>query len=539
MKLWHLLFAAVHALWPGLPVLASSTPASPAGQRLVFCSEGSPEHFAPSLSTTGTTLDANLAIYDTLLAYARGSTRLMPGLAERWQVSRDGTEYTFFLQKGVKWHSNAFFQPTRDFNADDVLFMIDRQWKTDDPYHRVTSANHSFFRGIGLDRLIKKTQRIDDHTVKVTLHEASASFLATFALPFTGIQSKEYAIAMIKKGTPEVIDRHPIGTGPFHLVHYERDRRIQYKAFADYWRGRAKLDELEFLITPHAGARWQRLIDNECQLMPFPDPADFHQMRQHPDVTLFQQPGLNVAYLAYNTSRPPFDDVRVRRALNMAINKQVILDQVYKGTGVNAVSLIPPTFWSHNNRLQDEPYNPAKAKELLAQAGLPNGFVTDLWAMPVERGHNPNPQLMARLIQADLAAIGVQARIRTYEWSEYYRRMTQGEHAMGLLGWTGSHGDPDYFFFNLLSCDAARSGGSNVAKFCHKPYDELVKRARVLANPVHRIPLYEDAQRIFKEQAPWLTIAHSVQTVVYRNDVLHFRASPFGLHQFYGVEMKR
>jgi dipeptide transport system substrate-binding protein len=515
-----------------------STIAGSPPQKLVFCSEGSPEFFGPSISTTGTSLDANIPIYDTLVRHIRGSTRLAPGLAERWEVSRDGTEYTFFLQRGVRWHRNALFEPTREFNADDVLFVINRQWKTNDPYHRVNSSQHAFFNSLGLGSFIKRADKLDDHTIKFTLHEPKAAFLSMFALPFMGVQSYEYAVSLMRRGMPELLDQQPIGTGPFYWVGYEPDQRIRYRAFADHWRGRAKLDELEFLITPSAEERWQRLQRNECQLMPFPNPADLPRMRAHPNVTVFQQPGLNVGYLAYNTAKPPFNDVRVRKAFNMAINKAALVEQVFKGTGTPAVSLIPPTMWSHNSHLKDEPYNPIEAKRLLAEAGFANGMGIDFWVMPVTRGYNPNPELMGQLIAQDLSRVGVQVNIKTDEWRNYYRRMTQGEHSMGLLGWTGSHGDPDYFFYNLLSCEAAQEGGANVAKFCNAAYDDLVMRARTMANPALRIPLYEEAQRIFKAQAPWLPIAHSVQTVVYRNEVVNFRASPFGLHDFYGVEME-
>lgn len=516
---------------------AQTVHATNPSKKVVFCSEASPEFFAPSISTTGTSFDANLPIYDTLVRYIRGSTRLAPSLAERWEISRDGTEYVFYLRRGVQWHRNALFQPTRDFNADDVLFMFERQWKPDDPYHRVSSSNHSVFNSMGLGQLLKSVEKIDDYTVKITLHQASTPFLPALAQPFAGIQSKEYAIAMIKRGQPETIDINPIGTGPFEFVRYEKDHAITYRAFKEYWRGRPSIDELEFLITPGAEQRWQRLQEGRCHLMPFPNPAQLDEMRQNPGVKVHQQPGLDVGYLAYNTLKAPFSDVRVRRAINMAINKEAIVQAVFKGTGTTAVNPIPPTMWSYNRDTQPDVYDPQAAKQLLAQAGFPNGFQTDLWAMPTARGYNPNPQLMAQMIQADLARVGVQAQIKTFEWSDYYHRMTMGEHTMGLLGWTGSNGDPDYFFGNLLTCEAAQPGGSNVAKFCYAPYDELVLRARKIANPVQRIPLYEQAQRIFREQAPWLPIAHAMQTVVFRNEVLNFRASPFGFHDFYGVDL--
>jgi dipeptide transport system substrate-binding protein len=506
-------------------------------QKLVFCSEGSPDHFAPSLRATTTSRNINNAIYETLVTHIRGETKLAPGLAEHWEISPDGKQYTFFLRRGVKWHSNRFFQPKRSFNADDVLFMLERQWKTDHPFHRVTGSDHQYFKIAGLGDLIHAVERIDDYTIKIKLREPTAPFLSILTHPFSGIQNKEYAMAMLKQGRPEIIDQQPIGTGPFQFLHYEKDERVQFTAFLDYWRGRSKLDALDFLIAPQASNRWLKLKNNECHVMPHPNLDDLYEMRRHPEISVIEQTGLNIGYLAYNVKKPPFNNVRVRQALNMAINKQAILERVFQGTAVDAVNLIPPTMWSYNHRVPSDRYDPAAAKQQLKDAGFENGFATDLWVMPVERAYNPNPKLMGEMIQRDLSVIGVKAEIKTYEWSDHYKRITSGEHQMALLGWTGFHSDPDYFFHNLLSCKAAIEGGTNIAKFCDPTYEALIQQARQVANPTQRIPLYEEAQRIFKEQAPWLTISYGKQIVVIRKEVLNFRLNPFGLQQFYGVEL--
>ena len=136
-----------------LPVMLAVAPVS--AKTLVYCSEGSPENFYPGINTTGTSFDANTQIYSRLVDFERGGTAVVPGLAERWTVSPDGKEYTFFLRKGVKWHSNKNFKPTRDMNADDIIFAIERQWKESNPYFKVTSANHSYFNDMGMDKLLK------------------------------------------------------------------------------------------------------------------------------------------------------------------------------------------------------------------------------------------------------------------------------------------------------------------------------------------------------------------------------------------------
>ena len=142
-----------------LPALLAMGQAS--AKTLVYCSEGSPENFYPGINTTGTSFDANLQIYDTPVQFERGGTKVIPALAERWDVSKDGMTYTFHLRKGVKFHSNKLFKPTRDFNADDFIFSIERQWVKDDPYFKVTSSNHSYFDDMDMPKLLKSVDKID------------------------------------------------------------------------------------------------------------------------------------------------------------------------------------------------------------------------------------------------------------------------------------------------------------------------------------------------------------------------------------------
>lgn len=520
-----------------LPALLAVGGAS--AKTLVYCSEGSPENFSPSINTTGTSFDVTEQIYDNLVNFERGGTKVVPGLAEKWTISKDGTEYTFNLRKGVKWQGNKNFTPSRDFNADDAMFMFERQWKENDPYFKVTSSNHSYFGDMGMPSLLKSVDKVDEYTIKVTLNAPEAPFLANLAMQFAGVQSKEYAIAMLKAGTPEKIDQDPLGTGPFQLVQYQKDAIIRFKAFPQYWAGKAKIDDLIFSITPDASVRWAKLQKGECHVLPYPNPADLDAMRKDSNVTVMEQPGLNIGYMAYNTTKKPFDDVRVRKALNMAIDKKAIVSAVYLSTGVAATNPIPPTQWSYNKAIKDDAFNPAEAKKLLAAAGYPDGFSTDLWAMPVQRPYNPNAKRIAELMQADLAKIGVKAEIKSFEWGEYRKRMQNGEHQMGMLGWTGDNGDPDNFLNTLLGCASAKSNGSNVAKFCYQPFDDLVLKAKQVTNPAERTKLYEKAQVVFKEQAPWFTIAHAVQIAPVRNEVVDFKLSPFARHTFYGVDMKK
>jgi len=504
---------------------------------LVYCSEGSPENFNPQLNTTGTTFDATHPVYGRLIEFKPGSTDIEPGLAERWDVSPDGKTVTFHLRHGVKWHSNAAFKPTRDFNAADVLFTFNRMAKADHPYHKVSGGSYDYWGDLALNTLVASVDKVDDYTVRFVLTAPNAPFVSDMAMEFASILSAEYGDALMKAGKPEQIDQTPIGTGPFSFVAYQRDATIRYRRFDDFWGEKAKLDTLVFSINKDPAVRLAKLRAGECQVSAYPAPADLPGIRADANLQLLDQSGLNIGYLSFNTQKKPFDDKRVRQALSMAIDRKAILDAVYLGAGQPAKNLIPPTVWSYNDSIQPLPYDPAAAKKLLAEAGFPDGFETDLWAMPVQRPYNPDARRIGELMQADLAKIGVKARIVSYEWGEYRKRAAQGEHSMAQLGWTGDNGDPDNFFVPLAGCAAARPGGGNSAKWCNKAFDDLVNRAVTLTDKGERTKLYEQAQVIMREESPFFLIAHSVAYQPMRKGVTGYTMSPFSRHIFDHVDV--
>ena len=250
------------------------------------------------------------------------------------------------------------------------------------------------------------------------------------------------------------------------------------------------------------------------------------------------QEGLNVAYLAFNTQKKPFDDVRVRHALDLAIDRDAIIAAVYLGAGRKAKNPIPPTLWSYNDAVVDTPYDPAAAKKLLAEAGYPDGFETDIWALPVKRPYAPDSRRTAEMIQADWAKVGVRANIVSYELGEYLKRTKAGEHQTMLFGWTGDNGDPDNFLYTLLGCEAAKDG-ANRARWCNATFDDLVTRAKRTPDVAERTRLYEQAQVVFKQETPWVTIAHSVVSTAMSKKVENYRIDPLGGHLFYGVDLAR
>ena len=522
----------------GVGLALATALSSPAlAKTLVYCSEGSPEGFNPSLYTAGTTFDASSRqLFNKLVEFEPGTTSLAPALAESWDISDDGLEYTFKLRPGVKFHTTDGFTPSRDLNADDVVWTFQRQLDPEHPYHTVSGGTYEYFQGMAMPDLLKSVEKVDDMTVRFVLNQPEAPFLANLAMDFASVFPAEYADQMLEAGTPERVDLEPVGSGPFQLVAYQKDAVIRYKAHPDYWNGKAAIDDLVFAITPDPSVRWQKVQAGECHVMPYPNPADLDAIRNSDAVNLLEQEGLNVGYLAFNVEKPPFDDKRVRQALNMAIDKQAILDAVFQGSGKIAKNPIPPTIWSYNDAIEDYPYDPEAAKKLLEEAGV-TGLKTNIWAMPVQRPYNPNARRMAELVQADWDKVGVEAEIVSFEWGEYLKRSKEGEHDTVLLGWTGDNGDPDNFLHVLLGC-AAADDGTNRARWCHEPFDNLLLEAKQVSDVAERTALYEQAQEIFKEEAPWVTVAHSVVFKPVRKEVKDFKIDPFGGHIFYGVDIE-
>ncbi|XOV79087.1 MAG: ABC transporter substrate-binding protein [Aestuariibacter sp.] len=503
---------------------------------LIYCSEGSPSTFNPQLDTSGTTVDAaSHQLYDRLLDFDPATRKIVPGLASSWRVSNNGLIYTFQLRKRVAFHSTEYFQPSRFFNADDVLFSINRWRDEKHPFHDVSDADYPYFESLGLDQLIIDVKRINGYRVEIHLNKPDSSFLANLATDFAVILSEEYGQELLLLGRPEDLDSQPIGTGPFRFVAYHKDRHIRYAKHQEYWRSAPPLETLIFDITPSSSLRLAKLMTGECDVISLPAHSELNIIRERPNLVLEEKAGLNVGFWAFNTRKPPFDNPEVRRALAMAIDKSTLLEAVYFGSATKATGLTPPSSWAFQADLRDTSYNPVLAKELLAQNNIGPGFQMDIWAMPVERTYNPNATMMAELIQGYLEDIDIQVNIISFEWGSFRRRLQSGAHDSVLIGWSADNGDPDNFYRPLLSCDAIDSG-TNRAQWCNPLYDEVINEALTYSDFETRAALYQTANAIVADQIPLVPIAHAFRYQAYRDNIKNLSINPFGGIQFGKVE---
>lgn len=505
---------------------------------ITFCSESSPASFNPQLDTSSTTADASShQIYDRLLEFNTEDGRIEPGLASSWLVSSDGLTYTFQLRKGVQFHNTEYFTPSRNFNADDVIFSIDRWRVNSHPYHDVAGGNYPYFQSLGLKSTIKEVTRINGYRVEISLYKPDSSFLANLATDFSVVLSAEYAMELLKDGSPSDLDKFPVGTGPYKFVAYRKDQFIRYERHTDYFLDTKGPEHLVFDITPKSSLRVAKLITGECDAVAFPSQNDLEIIREREDLTLLEKPGLNVGFWAFNTSKPPFDNPKVRRALALAIDKTSLLEAVYLGQATRAKSLVPSASWAHQSNMQDLGYNPVAARKLLDEAGIPFNFTMNIWAMPVQRAYNPNAMKMAQLMRSYLAEVGVTVNIVSYDWARFRENLTLGMHDSVLIGWSADNGDPDNFYRPLLTCSAIPSG-TNRARWCNEDYDTLIESALKTDNANERRVYYHRANNIIFDETPLVPIAHAYQYQAVSNNISGMVINPFGGIRFDDVERK-
>ena len=485
----------------------SSSVSSLTKKSLIYCSEASPDSFNPQTSLNQTTLDATSnQIYDRLITIDPSDNTLKPSLAKSWHVTRDGTKVTFYLRKDIQFHATDYFFPSRTLNADDVIFSFQRILNPEHNFHYVSGGHYPYFEQIKFKKLVSSVEKINQYTVRFNLHVPDASFLAHLATPYAVILSGEYGDILTEKNMRSYIDTHPIGTGPFKLQEFRAGSLIRFYQHKGYWRKSMPFEQLVYDITTSNTGRLTKLMTGECDIIS--DPIGHNKITERKDLTLESVTSLDVAYLALNTLKAPLNDPLVRQAINLAINKEAIINAAYLGHGVVANSILPPTSWAFKTINNNKEYAPKKAKALLAQAGFKQGFEMDLWAPPETTSYNPNALTMAILIQEDLRSIGITVNI-IHDHPPVIIGMSEPANYDSMLsGWSANHPDPDNFFSYLLSCDATQTG-SNRAFWCHQTFDGLLEKGLHTAQIEQRKYYYQQVLNLLATEMPIIPIAHS------------------------------
>ncbi|MDM8348616.1 ABC transporter substrate-binding protein [Pseudomonas sp. sp1636] len=504
---------------------------------LSVCTEASPDGFDVvqynSLTTTNASADV---LMNRLVEFDAGSGQLLPSLAQRWEVSEDGLSYRFVLREDVAFHETDYFSPSRPLNADDVLFSFQRMLDPAHPWHQVAPGGYPHAQSMQLPSLISSIDKLDEHSLRFTLNRPDATFLATLSMGFASIYSAEYAAQLFAAGTPERLNSQPVGSGPFVFKRFQKDAMVRYEANPEYFAGKPAVDNLVFAITPDANVRLQKLRRGECHIALSPKPQDVLASAADADLQSVHTAAFMTAFVGINSQHAPLDNTAVRQAINLAFDKASYLQAVFENSAEMADGPYPPNTWSYATELPGYAHDPDRARALLAEAGLAEGFKTSIWTRPSGSLLNPNPSLGAQLLQADLAKVGIQAEIRVIEWGELIRRAKAGEHDLLFMGWAGDNGDPDNFLTPQFAC-ASLESGLNFARYCDPQLDKLIAAGKTASDQEQRSQLYRQAQRIIQQQALWLPLAHPTAYALIRKEVEGYRVSPFGRQDFSKVRV--
>ncbi|WP_139490433.1 ABC transporter substrate-binding protein [Brevibacillus dissolubilis] len=484
----------------------------------------------PIRETDGESAKVTENIFDTLVSYEETSTKVIPGLAESWEVSPDGLTYTFKLRQGVKFHDGT------DFNAEAVVFNFNRWMDKSNPLYDKEGFEYynDMFGGYkgDKDHVIASVTAKDANTVEIKLSRPQAPFLQNLAMWCFAIASPD---ALKKYG--EKFTENPVGTGPFKFVEWKRNDSITLEKNPNYWnQGFPKLDKVIFKTIPENSARLTALQAGEIDLMDGLNPEDVKTVEENADLQLFKRPSMNVGYLGFNVEKKPFDNPKVRQAIGHAINKQGLVDAFYAGLGEPATNPMPPSLWGFNDQIKDREYNLDKAKQLLAEAGFPNGFQTTFWAMPVPRPYIPDGPKMAEAMQQDFKKIGIDAKIVTMEWATYLDKTKVGEQDMFMLGWTGDNGDPDNFlsvFFNKNNI-----GGNNRSRYANDELQGILMKAQAEPDQAKREEMYKKAQEIVFNEVPLIPLVHSTPPLAGKKGITGYVPHPKGSESLEKVDIQ-
>lgn len=497
---------------------------------LVFGRSNDSVTLDPAGATDGESFHVTTHIYSNLVKLKADSTDIAPDLAESWTISEDGKTYTFKLNAKARFHDGT------PVDAQAIVFNFMRQ---KDPKHPAYDYGkpYIYFQSLGLGKLIESVQAKDKQTVVFQLSQPNATFLACLSMQAFGIVSPTAVMAQKRQ-----FKRKPVGSGPFVFAQWKDKQFIVLKANSDYF-GEEKPQVATLIFRPIKDntARMMEFISGKVHVMDNPAPSDIEmiQKRAGDKVRLVEKPGLNIAYLAMNNLKAPFDNLKVRQAINHAINKQALINTVYHGYAKPAVLPLPPTLWGYNNDIKGYAYDPERARALLKEAGFENGFTTTLWAMPVARPYMPNGRKAAEAIQGDLEKVGIKTKIVSYDWGTYLNKTQNGEHDMAILGWTGDIGDPDNFLHILLDKSNARPPAQNISFYKGEKVHQLLAKARLESNQAARAKLYKEAQQKIHEDAPLVPLAHSLDVVPVASKVENFRLNPTGRRQFDVASIKK
>lgn len=436
-----------------------------------------------------------------------GQDGLEPGLATSWEANEDSTVWTFYLRQGVQFHDGT------PFNAEAVKFSLDRWNDRSNPYHFGSEGKayvgwRNLFGGfLGDNSALDEVTVVDEYTVRLTLNRSISFLPSLLAAGYFGFDSPTAVTAAgANYGTPSV---GSVGTGPYRFVQWQEGTRLVLTANSDYWGGAPLTEQIVFVGVGDQTARLAQLKAGAIDIASDLAPSDLGNINADPGIqAILGSGGLNTSYLAMHQNQPPFDNVLVRRAVAHAIDRNAIVEAFYSGQAVVSRDIVPPVLWGHGD-YEAYDYNPELSRSLLAEAGYPDGFSTQLWF----RSSGLEP-VIAEVIASYLADVGISASVNTEDWASYLANYMAGNFPMYTLGWNADFPDPDTFVYTFYGPPAVRRFGLDRPDIV-----EMVIRAREVPSQEERQALYARALTEIHDEVPMLTLAHESKFIVVRTGV--------------------
>ncbi len=497
------------------------------GKKLIIGRANDSVSLDPSFTTDVDSFKVTVNVLETLVKCETEGTQILPCLAESWSSSEDGLTWVFKLRQGVRFHDGSVL------NADAVVFNFHR-WM----YSSSTNPDGNFIYWNyifgGYPGLVSSVNKHSEYSVEIKLNKPYAPFLYALTMPAFGIASPK-AIEEYKR---EIFE-HPVGTGPFVFKSWERNKSITLVRNDKYWNSPAKVSEVEFKVIPSSKDRLDELMKGSIHIADHLSPDDIADVKYDSNLYLHMRPSFNVGYLAMNNEDYPFSKREVRLAINHAIDKEKLINDIFDNLAKPATTYIPPLLWGYNENLEPYEYDVEKAKQYLAEAGYSDGFNTTLWVMDSAREYFPKPLQVAQFIKESLQQININAEVKVFSMDEYLDRIHRGEHEMALIGWTGDFADPDNFLYTMLASENAKPGlAGNYSFYKSKEADQLLAQARQTTNMVFRRSLYRSLQEIVNYDAPSVPLVHTMPILASRLSVKGYTPHMTGVESLENVDIE-
>lgn len=495
--------------------------------RIVIGLQAEPVTLDPAQLSDYNSSRAAMPMFEGLVRFEDGGTEIEPALAESWEVSEDGLTYTFIMREGVTFHDGT------PVDAEAAKFSFERQIDPNHPYYDTGEFAYADFT-LGM---IESVEVLDPTTLQIRLSYSFAPFLSNMAM---------HAASLVSPAAVEQYGRdfsqNPVGTGPYRFVSWGRGTELILESNPEHWRGAPSVEQLIYRPIVEDQARLASFESGEIDFTVNLPVDDLPRLREDARFRFEEQAGMHTWYVVFNVTKEPFDDPRVRQAVAYAIDRQAIVEALLGGTGELAANFLPPVVWGYTEDVQQYPYDPERAQELLAEAGYADGFTVDFW-IPQSGSGMQQPVEMGTVIQDYLNRVGITVNLQQFEWGTYLDRVIVPEEQaeslpeMFEMSWIGDNGDPDNFLYILLSGDQFPPNGFNLGYYSNPEADELLRTARQTTDQEERVPLYEEVQRLIMADMPVVPVDHESQIVVMNSNIEGFIPHPTGVFRFETVEL--